>query len=78
MSRPFKHVRTIIWKFRLPITVAAAVEETLLNQVTGRPKYGSKGELLTELLSRHLAEQEAATVQLQETGGTTSLKGHSS
>ena len=66
MARPYKAVRSVAWKLRIPYDLAAAIEEMFLNPLTGRPGYGEKSDLVVTLLRKYLDEQTAALAQLQE------------
>lgn len=60
MSRPFNPEMSKAWKIHIPATLAGRVEHRLLDPVSGKPAYGARNKLLTELLEKWLSEQEAA------------------
>jgi hypothetical protein len=65
MVRPYLPIRSVPWKIRVPVDLAAAVEESLLNPLTGRPKYGEKSALVVALIRKYLEDIETATNQLR-------------
>lgn len=42
------------WKICVPSVLAAEVELRLFDPLTGKPKYGARGDLIVELLRKHL------------------------
>ena len=46
------------WKISMPATLAGRIEYVLLDQITGKPKYGARNTLIVALLERWLAEQQ--------------------
>jgi Arc/MetJ-type ribon-helix-helix transcriptional regulator len=65
MARPFKNIRTKAWKVRVPIDLAAAIEELHMDPIHLKPRYGSKSELVVTLLRKYLDEMTLATAQLE-------------
>ena len=45
------------WKISLPATLAALIEVSLLDPITGRSRYGSRSNLIAALLTEHLNAQ---------------------
>lgn len=58
MGRPNNPDLTKYWKVCLPATLAGAVEFYFMDKLHHKPKYGSRAQLLTELLSNWLNEQK--------------------
>jgi len=45
------------WKIVLPATLAGSVEFELLDPLSGKPRYGERSRLISQLLSNWLAER---------------------
>lgn len=58
MPRPLNPDLTKKWKICLPATLAGTVEFYLFDRLHNKPKYGSRGKLITELLEGWVAEQK--------------------
>jgi len=63
MSRKKHADRPVEWKLSIPSSVAGAVDLELFDAVRGRPTYGARSALVTELLKEWLKSLE------QNTGG---------
>lgn len=58
MARPQNPDLTKNWKICLSATLAGTVELYLFDRLHGKPKYGSRSQLLTRLLSDWVVEQK--------------------
>lgn len=54
-GRPANAIPTVEWKCMIPVNIAAQVDSILLDPVTGRPRYGARSELVTQLLNHWLS-----------------------
>lgn len=54
------------WKIHVKATTAGRVEAILFDPVKGKPTYGSRGELVNNLLERWIAEQTAPQLVASE------------
>lgn len=59
MARPTNPNLTKYWKVCLPATLAGTVELYLMDRIHGKPRYGARAELLEQLLSGWVKEQQA-------------------
>lgn len=59
MGRPLNPDLTKAWKIHLPATLAGTVELYLFDNIHGKPLYGSRSRLITELLSAWVEERAA-------------------
>ena len=59
MARPLNPEYTKYWKICLPATLAGTVELYLFDRIHGKPKYGSRAKLITELLEAWVKDQKA-------------------
>lgn len=62
-GRPRSPNPYVQWKIHIDASVAARVELFFFDRVRGKPKYGSRHELINSLLSNWLALQEGTTSQ---------------
>jgi hypothetical protein len=60
MSRPRSLENYTQWKIHLDAIVAARVEMRLFDPIRGKPRYGSRHELINSLLLKWLEDQEGA------------------
>lgn len=58
MPRPQNPDLTKNWKICLPATLAGTVEFYLFDRLHNKPKYGSRAQLLTRLLSDWVIDQK--------------------
>lgn len=58
MARPQNPDLTKYWKICLPATLAGTVEFYLFDRLHGKPKYGTRGKLLTSLLTEWVVLQK--------------------
>jgi metal-responsive CopG/Arc/MetJ family transcriptional regulator len=63
MPRPLNPDLTKKWKICLPATLAGTVELYLFDRLHNKPKYGSRGKLITDLLEKWVAEQQSLAKQ---------------
>lgn len=63
MSRPYNPVLTKYWKISLPADLAGAVELYLFDTIHKKPKYGSRAELIKNLLEQWVTEQKTLAKQ---------------
>jgi hypothetical protein len=61
MGRKFTAEPYKKWKVLIPATLAGRIEFYFLDPITGKPKYGDRGRLITQLLEEWLAKQEHRT-----------------
>jgi hypothetical protein len=59
MGRPRSPENYTQWKVHIDATIAARVEMRFFDPIRGKPKYGSRHELINELLREWLEKQEA-------------------
>lgn len=52
------------WKIAIPTSIAAPVSLLLADPLTGRPKHGERGRLISRLLSEWLETQKKSGIQL--------------
>lgn len=65
MARPFNPDLTKYWKICLPATLAGTVELYLFDPIHKKPRYGSRAELIKNLLEGWVKEQQALAKQMQ-------------
>lgn len=58
MARPRSVTPYVQWKIHIDASIAARVELFFFDRIRGKPKYGSRHELINELLSRWLDSQQ--------------------
>jgi hypothetical protein len=59
MPRPFNPDLTKNWKISLPATLAGTVEFYLFDALHGKPLYGSRAKLITQLLQQWVDDQKS-------------------
>ena len=65
MPRPKLTTPKVLWRIRIPEDLAAEVDLLLFDPVTGNPRYGSKAQLMEQLL-RDWVEDQKQPLTLQE------------
>lgn len=58
MGRPLNPDLTKYWKICLPATLAGTVEFYLFDKLHNKPRYGTRGKLITQLLEGWVHEQK--------------------
>ena len=58
MARPFNPDLTKYWKVCLPAPLAGTVELYLFDRIHGKPQYGARAKLITDLLDAWVADQK--------------------
>lgn len=57
MPRPPNPDLLLPWKITMPATLAGTIEFMLLDPLSSKPRYASRGRLIIALLERWVAEQ---------------------
>lgn len=53
----------IVWRVTIPADLAVAFELQLVNSATGKPDYGARSQLITELLNSYMERLRAEAAQ---------------
>lgn len=56
-GRPRNDTPTTEWKLHLPVPLVAKIDLLLSDPVTGKPVYGARSKLITELLRAYLSQK---------------------
>lgn len=67
LSRPLNPTLTKTWKIHLPATLAGRVEFILFDNLHKKPRYGTRGKLITELLEAWVKDQDALAQAMRPT-----------
>lgn len=53
--------RPVEWKISVPVDLAVAFERLIMDQTKGKPIYGARSFIITELIRKHLDELRKET-----------------